>query len=581
MCHGFPRMQVGILNIVSLIGALGLLIFGMKIMSEGVQKVAGTGLRRLLSTVTSRRLIGLLSGTITTGLVQSSTAVTVMLVSFVNAGLLTLAESVSVTMGANIGTTLTAWLVAGLGLNEFSVSSLSLPAMALGLILMFLPAQKGKQWAEVLMGFGILFLGLSLMREAVPDLEEMPRVFAFVRDLPYYDQAWLTQLGTLAIFVLIGFVITALLQSSSAAMAITLVLTYEGWISFPLAVGLVLGENIGTTITANIAALVGNVHAKRAARIHLIINLIGVAWALLLFPYLIEGVAWCSQVFLQGDPHTQLDAIPLALAFYHTAFNGLNVALLIGFVPFLVRVAQAWVPSRGEEDELFSLDYLDRGVLATSELSLVEARKQLTKMGDLMRKAYKLVPLLITEMDEGKVRRHAQKLQKYEDISDRMEIEVSSYLSKASEGELSAAGVGKVKAMLHVAHYLERMGDIYLEISRNLTRRKEQKAYFTPDMRNNILRLSEVVQRSLDLMVQNIDRSEEGLSMDEAMELEEKVDAIYKELRNEYLDRVQNGKFRLQSGMYYSDLLTEMERLADHAASITKTLSGEGPTELR
>lgn len=581
MCYFLPRMQVGILNIVSLVGALGLLIFGMKIMSEGVQKVAGTGLRRLLSAVTSRRLLGVFSGTVTTGLVQSSTAVTVMLVSFVNAGLLTLAESVSVTMGANIGTTLTAWLVAGLGLNEFSVSSLSLPAMALGLILMFMPAQKVKQWAEVLMGFGILFLGLSLMREAVPDLEEMPSVFAFVQDLQYYDQPWLTQLGTLAIFVLIGFALTALLQSSSAAMAITLVLTYEGWISFPLAVGLVLGENIGTTITANIAALVGNVHAKRAARLHLIINLIGVAWAVLLFPYFTEAVAWCSQAFLQGDPHTQLDAIPLALAFYHTAFNVLNVALLMGFVPFLVRVAQAWVPSRGEEDELFSLDYLERGVLATSELSLVEARKQLTKMGDLMRKAYKLVPLLITEMDESKVRRHAQKLQKYEDISDRMEIEVSSYLSKASEGELSAAGVGKVKAMLHVAHYLERMGDIYLEISRNLTRRKEQKAYFTPDMRNNILRLSEVVQRSLDLMVQNIDRSEEGLHLEEAMELENKVDAIYKELRNEYLDRVQHGKFRLQSGMYYSDLLTEMERIADHAASITKTLSGQGPTELR
>lgn len=574
-------MNFGLLNIVYLIGALTLFIYGMKFMSESIQKVAGLKMRRILGRMTSVRLLGVLSGTFLTALLQSSTAVSVMVVSFVNAGLLSLTESIGVILGANLGTTITAWLVAGLGLGEFSVSALSLPFLALALPLVFMPYEKLRHWGETFIGFGMVLLGLSFMRESLPDLRENPNILEFVQYFEYYGLEWWGQLGTLALFVLIGFVMTLLLQSSSAAMALTLVLTAQGWISFPLAAAIVMGENIGTTITANIAALVANVHAKRAARAHLIYNLLGILWLGLSFPYFLRGVSWFSTQYLQGDPRTSGDAIPMALAFFHTSFNLINLLLFIGLTGVLARIATRWVPSRGEEDEVFSLDYMGSGVLATSELSLVEARKQLAKMADLMRRAYKLIPTLIIEMEESKLQRHARKLQKYEDISDRMEIEISEYLGKVSEGELSSEGIQKVKAMLHVAHYLERMGDIYLEVSRNLTRRKEQKAYFTPEMRNNVLELSEWVQQSLDQMVKNVDNSDETFELEGALELEQEIDELYQKMRRHYLDRLQKGKYRLQSGMYYSDLLAEMERIGDHATSISKTLAGQGPTEQR
>lgn len=271
----------------------------------------------------------------------------------------------------------------------------------------------------------------------------------------------------------------------------------------------------------------------------------------------------------------------MALAFFHTSFNLINLLLFLGLTGALARIAIRWVPSRGEEDEVSSLDYMGSGLLATSELSLVEARKQLGKMADLMRRAYKLIPTLILEMEESKLERHARKLRKYEDIADRMEVEISDYLGKVSEGELSSEGVQKVRAMLHVAHYLERMGDIYLEVSRNLTRRKEQKAYFTPEMRNNVLQLSEWVQQSLDLMVKNVDYSEENFELEEALKIEQQINESYGKMRRHYLEKVQKGKYRLQSGMYYSDLLAEMERIGDHASSISKTLAGRGPTGRR
>jgi len=562
-----------ILNILSIIGALGLFIYGMKVMSEAIQKVAGAKLRSTLRTMTSSRGIGVFTGFSVTGVLQSSSATTVMIVSFVNAGLITLEQSVGVIMGANLGTTVTAWIVAVLGMGKFSISQLSLPILALAFPLIFLSKEKMRLYGEAIFGFAILFLGLSFMRESLPDWQENMEALNFLKQFSYEGSSYLSALLLTILFMLLGAVATFFLQSSSAAIALTLVLTAEGFISFPLAAAIILGENIGTTITANLAAVVANVYAKRAARVHLIFNVLGVIWALLLFPFFLDFVAVLSQFFFNGNPYQDYGVIALSLSLFHTLFNFFNILIFLNFVPLLVKISTWMVRSRTSEDELFSLDYIGSGLMATPELSLLEARKELLNFGDLIRKAYKYIPLLIVEMDEKKLHQYVQKLEKYEDISDRMEMEISNYLSKISQSELSTFGNNRVRAMLNVANYLERIGDIYLEVSRNLTSRKEQKAYFTPEMRNSVLRLSELVSQSLDLMVKIIDSANNKDYYEASVKVEREINKLFSALKADYIEKVEKGKYRIQSGMYYSDLLAEMERIADHAANISSALS--------
>lgn len=572
----------GILNIISIIGSLGLFIYGMKVMSEALQKVTGTRLRKALNTMTSTQTVGIITGTLITALVQSSSATTVMVVSFVNAGLLSLLEAIGVIMGANLGTTITAWLVAVVDTGKISLSQLTLPILAIALPLIFIARERIKLWAEVLIGFALLLLGLSLMRDALPDLESNKDLLIFLKDFSYANKGYFGQLGIASLFILVGLFITVIVQSSSAAIAFTLILTSEGWISFPLAAAIVLGENIGTTITANVAATIGNVHAKRAARAHFIYNVLGMLWALLCLPFLLQFIAWLSQLLFGGNPFQEIAVVPLSLSLWHTLFNLFNLLLFFNFIPVIARLARWMVPTKNIEDEEFSLDYIGSGLMATPELSLVEARKELVKFADLMRKAFKFIPLLITEMEEKKLKTYTDKLEKYEEISDRMEMEISNYLGEASRAELSILGSQRVRAMLHVANYLERMGDIYLEVSRNLTHRKEQKAYFTPDMRTRVLQLSELVSRSLDQMVKNIEGLDGATDYAKAEIYEREVNETFKKFRTEYIAKIEKGKYRIQSGMYYSDLLAEMQRVADHAASISialKTPKAISPNE--
>lgn len=547
-------------------------------MSEAIQKAAGIGLRKVLGAMTSTKLYGIFTGLLLTGIVQSSSATTVMLISFVNAGLITLAESITVIMGANLGTTVTAWLVAVLDMGKLSITALSLPLIALAFPMLFFAREKIRLWGEVLIGFAILFLGLALLRESLPNLESNPQVLSFLQDFSYQDKSYLGKIAIALLFVLAGFLITIVVQSSSAAIALTLVLTSEGWISFPLAAAIVLGENIGTTITANIAAVVANVHAKRAARAHFLFNFLGMLWAVLALPFFLALVASITMAVFSGDPFTSTSAIPLAICVFHSLFNFFNILIFYGFTNRLAKLSEWMVRSKGDEDEMFSLDYIGSGLMATPELSIMEARKELIKFGDLMRRAFKYIPLLITEMEEKKLRDYTEKLQKYEDISDRMEMEISNYLSQASRGELSSDGSARVRTMLHVANYLERIGDIYLEVSRNLTNRKEQKAYFTPEMRSKVIQLSELVARSLDQMVRNLENTSGQIDLQSAQKLENEVNNTFQEFRADYISKVERGKFRVQSGMYYSDLLAELERIADHAISISVTLARTNAT---
>ncbi len=566
-------MKFGIFEFLSLIGALGLFIYGMKVMSDSIQKVAGSKLREILGAMTSNRYFGIFTGLLITVLVQSSSATTVMVVSFVNAGLITLVESIGVIMGANIGTTVTGWLISELGLGKFSMSALCLPIIAIGFPMMFARGEKIKLWGEVLIGFAILFLGLAFMKDAVSGLSENTDALQFIQRFDYGGQNFLGKFGLSVLFVVIGTILTIVVQSSSAAMALTLVMCNEGWIPFPLAAAIILGENIGTTVTANLAAFIANVHAKRAARAHFIFNVVGVSWMLLSFPFFLQGIRQASVAIWDMDPFVTATAIPKALALFHTSFNILNVLLMIGFVGLIAKIVVRMVPSRGMEDEVFNLDYIGSGLMATPELSIVEAKKELTKFGDLMRKAFKYVPQLVVEMDEKKLVKIHEQLAKYEDISDRMEIEIATYLSKASQGELSSDASKRVRDMLEVANYLERIGDIYLEISRNLQSRKEKKAYFTQDMRDNINEMALQIGKALDLMVKNLESlTDSKLDKAGAEQAEHDINQTYKRLREEYIKKVEKGKVRVQSGVYYIDMLSEMERVGDHVASITESL---------
>lgn len=568
-------MGFGFFDLLTLIGALGLFIYGMKVMSESIQKVAGSKLREILGAMTSNRFFGVFTGLLITTLVQSSSATTVMVVSFVNAGLLSLVESIGVIMGANIGTTVTGWLISELGLGKFSISAICLPLIAVGFPMMFAGREKIRQWGEVIIGFSILFLGLAFMKDSIPDLKSNPEMLSFLADINY-GGSYLHKLGIAVMFILVGTVLTIVIQSSSAAMALTLVMCNQGWIPFPLAAAIILGENIGTTITANLAAIIANVHAKRAARAHFIFNVFGVIWILLVFPIFVDGIGWISNSVFGSDPFVTATAIPNALALFHTVFNILNVLMLIGFVGFIANVVTRMVSSKGTEDEVFSLDYIGGGMMATPELSILEAKKELGKFADIMRRAFRYIPLLITEMDEKKLKRYTDQLEKYEDISDRMEIEISTYLASASTGELSEEAGSRVRSMLSVANYLERVGDIYLEISRNLANRKEKKAYFTQDIRDRVLNLSEIVSRSLDVMVKNVEAIDGREDFEEAQAVEKEINKYYKKLRNEYIKKIEEGKFNVKSGIYYSDLIAQMERIGDHAATISEALKSKG-----
>ncbi len=568
-------MSFGVIDFLSLIGALGLFIFGMKVMSDSIQKVAGHKLREILEAMTSNRVLGVATGLLITMLVQSSSATTVMVVSFVNAGLITLLESIGVIMGANIGTTVTGWLISQLGLGKFSIASACLPIIAIGFPMMFSSREKLKLWGEVLLGFAILFLGLNFMKEAVGGLQNQ-ELLGFIKDINYNGQPYITQFFIVMLFVIIGTVLTIVVQSSSAAMALTLVMTNEGWISFPLAAAIILGENIGTTITANLAALIGNVHAKRAARAHFIFNVFGVLWMLLVFPFFLRGIGTASINIFGGDPFQEATAIPKALALFHTVFNILNVLFLIGFVKFIAKVVIRMVPSRGIEDEVFSLDYIGSGLMETAELSILEAHKELVRSAQIVNHGYKYIPMLITEMDEKKLKYCNEQIEKFEDMTDRMELEISTYLSKASQGELSSEASTRVRSMLSIANHIERIGDIYLEISRNLATRKKRKAYFTQEMRDRILSLSDMVQKSLQTMVDNLDASEREVDFMAAENIERTIDETYLKLRKEYIKKVEAGKFQVRSGVYYSDLISEMERIGDHAMSVTQSLKKEG-----
>jgi phosphate:Na+ symporter len=560
-------MNYSVFDVLSLLGALGFFIYGMKVMSEGIQKIAGSRMRNILSSMTSNRLKGVFTGFFLTALVQSSSATTVMVVSFVNAGLLSLTESIGVIMGANIGTTITAWIIALFGFSV-NITSYALPIIAIGVPLLFGLRSRTRAWGESLVGFALVFMGLIALKETVPDLKSNHEMLAFLQSY--------TNLGYLSVilFVIIGTIITVVAQSSSAAMAVTLVMANQGWIPFELAAAMVLGENIGTTITANLAAIVANVHAKRSARAHFVFNVAGVLWMLVVFIPVIRGIAAYMEGTMGVSPIVEASAVPIGLSIFHTVFNLTNTLILVGFTPKIAKLVTKMVPSKGDDEE-FHLEFLARNIMPTPEISIMEARKELAKFAKITIKMSDFAHKLIAKKDDKSRKKMMDKMKKYEAITDRMEVEISNFLSKVAEGNISEDSSRKIRSLLSNANDLERIGDLFYQISLVIEWQIDRGQWFQKEQVNNLIRIYSLLDEALEIMRENLSSDTDEIDLIDAMEKERELNALRNELRRDYLKKVENGEFNVKESMRYIELVNSCEKVGDHVINISENISGQ------
>ena len=570
---------MGILQIFTLLGALGMFLYGMNLMSSGLQKAAGDKLRGLLSSMTSNPFKGVMTGLGVTSVIQSSSATTVMVVSFVNAGLLTLTQAIGVIMGANIGTTVTAWMVSWLGFKA-DISLLAVPLMLLGFL--FSNSKKGQRQnvGELIVGFCLLFLGLSFMKESVPDLNETPQVLEFVKSWSGYGFA------SVLIFLVFGTALTLVLQSSSATMAITLIMLSMGWIPFNMACAMVLGENIGTTITANIAASIGNTQAKRAAMSHTIFNVFGVIWALILFKPFLGLVGKIIELFGLPDPAAEGFAVTspdsptstaalYGLSMLHTLFNTINTLILIWFTKLIEKAVIFIIKApKNQEKDVFRLKYISAGPLATPELATEQAFDEIIHFAQISRNGLGYAIQAIKETDPDKFEELRAKLVKYEEISDRIEYEIAAFLNAVSVGDISEETLRKIKSMYKIIGELESLGDSGESISRILSRKNIHKKTFDEASIKKLEEIAGAVDYAYEVMIANLKSAHKGElnEISNAYNAEDRINNLrdfYRDTEIEDLDR--NGK-NYQTSVYFMDVISEFEKMGDFMINISQTL---------
>lgn len=559
-------------DFLQLIGSLGIFIFGMKIFSEGLQKIAGNRLKGILEGMTRNRAVGVVTGLGTTVITQSSTTTTVMAVSFVNAGLLTFVQSTGVVMGANIGTTVTAWMVALFGF-KFEITPIALALIGLFFAFLFSKNTRLRNIAETMVGFGILFIGLSFIKSAVPDIDANPEVLAFLDN--YSDFGYMS----LVLFVIIGTVLTLVTQSSSAATAITLVMLFEGWISFPIAAAMVLGENIGTTVTANIAALAGNVHAKRTARFHLFFNVIGVIWMMIvIIPFLgvmdsmIQYFTQNPISIMEGAKESRANAT-LGLSLFHTSFNLINVLLLFGFVPYLVRFVEYTLPDKGNDDE-FSLRYISAGPMVSPGFSIEQANKEVQHFVDIIEKMHNTLHELIFD-DKADKTKLLESIAKYEELTDRLEVEIGDYLVRISENaNLENVLTERIRFMQIMINDLERIADIYYQLSKQSEKMVATRSSWPSTALSEMAEMMYAVNNAIQAMKTNVKLDPELVSLEEALVLEDKIDAIREMYRDTHYTRLEGGEYASRAGVLFIDMLNRLERIGDHMLNVNESAAG-------
>lgn len=594
-------MNYSFYDFMMLVGSLGLFLYGMKIMSEGLQKAAGNKLRSILTAMTKNRFTGVLTGVFITALIQSSSATTVMVVSFVNAGLLNLLQSVTVIMGANIGTTVTAWIISFFGF-KFSISAYAIPLIAIATPLIFSANGKRKSYGEFILGFALLFMGLDMLKNSVPDLKNNPEILEFLTRF--------TQSGyiSVVIFLVIGTLLTIVVQSSSATMAITLIMVSKGWISYELGAAMVLGENIGTTITANIAAIPANISAKRAALAHTLFNITGIIWMLFLFFPFLNMVTNLAEFLGFGNPtlfsqelSTNPDAIRIVsnesgllsaeeliyqkqlmvyqtstsygLALFHSMFNIINTSLLVWFAKAITNVV-SFIIKKKATDEEFQLRYISTGLLSTSELSLIQAWNEIKSYGLRTQKMFSIARTFYEEKNENEAVKLFTRLQKYESISDRMEVEIARYLSKVGDGRLSEESKHQIQKMMRVVSEIESVSDGCYNIARTVVRRNESSIVYTKEMDENIQLMMNLVDKAIQNMIdalENDDVSDDELNRSKNTENE--INNFRNQLRTQNILDINAKKYEYQVSVTYMDIIIECEKMGDYIINIMEALN--------
>lgn len=604
-------MNYSILDFLGLLGAVGLFLYGMKVMSEGLQKAAGDRLRNILGAMTRNRFTGTVTGFFITALIQSSSASTVMVVSFVNAGLMTLAQSMAVIMGANVGTTFTAWIIALFGF-KVDISAFALPLIGLAVPLLFSKKSKTKSIGEFTIGFAFLFMGLDMISKYVPDLQSNPEMFAFLQR--YASMGF----GSVLIFCLVGVVVTMIIQSSAAMFAITLIMCSKGWITFDLACALVLGSNIGTTVTPLLASMSGNVAAKRTAMGHLLFNLLGTLWTLAVFFPFVDLNSWITEEIGQGDPaglynyvsnlqatdpgmynqvmaaglptddgvvlhHRSVIAqmqvsVSFGLSIFHTVFNLINLSIMIWLTNVYVKIVEILVPAKHSGDDEFQLKFISAGILSASELNISQAEKEMhvfaERVGRMLPMARDLVH---TKAGSDDFNRTYSRLEKYEEISDRMELEIANYLNRCAEGRLSNESKRRLTAMLSIDSEIESIADAMLGVGKILLRKQESGVHFNDEIYSNIDLMFGYVEKSVGGMLKVLSNLE---NVDEhdiiaCYNREREINNLRNQLRTANVANINGRHYEYQSGIYYMDIISTLEKAGDFIINVVDTIRDE------
>ncbi len=597
-------MDYTFFDFLGLLGAVGLFMYGMKVMSEGLQKVAGDRLRNILSAMTRNRLTGLLTGCLITALIQSSSASTVMVVSFVNAGLMSLAQSMAVIMGANVGTTFTAWIIALFGF-KMDISVMVLPLMALAVVLLFINKSKTKSFGEFLIGFCFLFMGLNMISDYVPDLQSNPEIFSFLQNYATPN------LGGILLFSTVGLVVTAIIQSSAATFAIVLIMCSKGWITFELACALVLGSNIGTTITPILASMSGNVAAKRTAMGHLLFNLLGTIWCLCVFIPFAQFNVWLTEAIGQGNPNelytfvntlhseqpdlynqlfsnslpaghevlTKIASMQMSVSFgmslFHTTFNLVNVCIMIWLTGLYVKIVEWVVPAKRRDDEEFTLKFISRGLVGAAELNIAQAEKEISVYSERVSRMIDMAQELIhTKPKTEEYNKRYSRLEKYEDISDRMELEIAHYLNKTAEGRLSNEAKLRIAAMLNIISEIESIADSCMGIGKILNRKIESGVDFNDEIYANIDAMYDYVRQAMSMMVARVADIENvsGKDLIDSYNKEREINNLRNQLRGANVSNINERHYEYQAGIYYMDIIGDLEKTGDYIINVIDTL---------
>lgn len=562
-------MEITLFDTLSVIGSIGLFIYGIKKASESIQKAIGLYLTKLVKTMTRNHLSGVLTGFFLTAAVFSSSSTIVMVVSFVNSGIITLTESVSIIFGAGVGSTVITWLVSIFGF-ETKITYLFILLLTIGTPLIFSSKNKLKYIGEFVFGVAIVFLALSLLIQFVPTVSDATLLTSFtesIRPFGFTENIF---------FALIGVMLTIIMQSSVASIVFTQVLCFSGIITFDVAIPLVLGQNFGRTINAELAAMSGNVHAKRTARIHSLINIFGFLWMGILisvFPVL-NHLDFINTHLFHTDSVFSAYGAPIGIAVFHSLYNVINTIILIWFIPTLVRLAENNIKSRGRADEIFHLEHLSSNISLSTDLSIFEAQKELSKFGELTHKMNTLSKELITEQNEEKIQELLKTIARYEEITDKMEVESTEFLTKISQGEMSETSSVQIRGMLRIIINLERIGDIYYQLSKTIERKIQNQIWFTPQQRQNILAMFDLIDEAMKHMCLNLSNSYNEANIEKAKELEEKINNYRTKLRQENFENIEQGEYSYKNATVYSELFNSLEKVGDHIINVSEGVAG-------